>query len=239
MRTPWLLASIFFHSAAVAVALLVGVCGPAFVRPPVARIEIRNAPPSAPARAELRATPEVEAEEEAAAQPLVELDVPPVERPEPEPVIDAAPLPPTASSVLAKVSSERVRAPKPPVEPPAEPATEALPEPVAEPLPVAPSQPAFTAATRSDQGGPPLYPEKLRLRGREGTVVLRVSVLADGSVADVSLKEPSRYAGFNRAALRAARGWRFEPATEAGVPVDSDTDVEVVFSLTESAGGRR
>ena len=65
MRTPWLLASIVFHSAAVLVALLVGVCGPAFVRPPVARIEIRNAPPSAPARAELRATPEVAAEDEA------------------------------------------------------------------------------------------------------------------------------------------------------------------------------
>ena len=239
MRTPWLLASIFFHSAAVSVALLVGVCGPVSTRPPVARIEIRNAPPSAPAHVELRRTPDVEPEAVDVVEPLVDLDLPPEERPEPEPAIDPAPLPASPSSVLAKVSSERLRSPAPPTEAPTEPPVEPPVEPVEAPLPAAPSQPAFTAATRSDQGGPPLYPEKLRLRGREGTVVLRITVLADGSVADVSLKTPSRYADFNRAALRAARGWRFEPATEAGVPVDSDTDVEVVFSLTESAGGRR
>ena len=64
--------------------------------------------------------------------------------------------------------------------------------------------------------------------------MLSVFVEADGSVADVTLKTPSRYAGFNRAALRAARGWQFDPATRGGVAVAGAIDVEVAFRLTDA-----
>ena len=111
-------------------------------------------------------------------------------------------------------------------------------EPAPPPVEVAPSEPVYTAATRLDRGrDKPAYPKKERRLGREGTVVLRVSVRADGTVADASLKTPSRYAGFNRAALHAVRTWRFDPATEDGVAVASVLDVPVVFQL-EAAGGR-
>ena len=228
VRAPWLLISIAVHSAAVTVALALGVCSEAFLRPPVARIEIRNAPPSAPAHAELQAPP-VEAEHERDAQPLVDLVVLPAEAPPQEPVIHERALPAPPAAALDQVAKERLRKPAP-VEEVVAPA--APPVEIAPPAPAAPAEPVFTSATCSDRGDPPVYPDKLRRLGREGAVVLCVLVLADGSVGEVSLKAPSRYAGFNRAALKAARKWRFEPATSDGVAVDSETDVEVVFRLT-------
>ena len=240
MRTPWLLASIALHSAAVAVVLVVGVHAQGNVRRPVARIEIRNTPPSAPARTEVRQTPDVEVEAARDAQVLVDVDVPPPERPEPEPVIEAGALPPSPAAVLNRATTERVRAPAPaaPERVQPEPQEPEPQEPAPPPVEVAPSEPVYTAATRLDRGrDKPAYPKKERRLGREGTVVLRVSVRADGTVADASLKAPSRYAGFNRAALHAVRTWRFDPATEDGVAVASVLDVPVVFQL-EAAGGR-
>lgn len=242
MRTPWLLVSILLHGAAVSVALVLGVYAHRQAARPVARIEIRNQPPSAPARTNMRPCPDVVAEDARDASPLVDLDVPPPEPREPEPVIEASPLPATASSMLNQATAERVlrkqvEANEPVVEVP----TEEVPteqKPTEKPVEQE-SVPAYTSATRSDRGGPPAYPEKLRRMNREGTVVLRISVAADGTVAEVSLKTPSRYAGFNRAALRAARKWRFDPATENGVAVASETDIEVVFNLTDGQQDRR
>lgn len=240
VRAPWLLSSIAVHSAAVVVVLMVGVHARGLRRPPVARIEIRNTPPSAPARTELRRAPEVEVEAAQDAQPLVEFSVPPAPEPagEAEPVIDAGPLRPSPAAVLNQATTERVRAPAPPPPQPAPLSTAAPVEPAPPLVSAEESPPAFTAATRLDLGrDKPAYPQKERRLGREGTVVLRVSVRADGTVADASLKTPSRYAGFNRAALQAVRRWRFAPATERGVAVESVIDLPVVFELTD-AGGR-
>ena len=232
MRTPWLLASILLHSVAAAVVLMLGVRAQAFVQRPVARIEIRNAPPSAPARVERRPDLEVQAETPRDAQPLVDVRVPPVEAPDPAPVIDAEPLPPSPSAVLSQATTERVRPPEP-APPPA--SVEPAP-PVLEELPVAPAEPVYTAATRLKRGrDKPAYPQKERRLGREGEVVLSVSVRADGTVADAALKAPSRYAGFNRAALRAVRTWQFSPATQDGVAVECVIDVPVVFRLADAA----
>jgi TonB family protein len=89
----------------------------------------------------------------------------------------------------------------------------------------------FVEAQRSDNEAPK-YPLKEKRLSREGRVLLRVVVSRSGVVEDVRLLEPSRYSGFNRAALDAARKWSFEPATCGGVAVASETDVEVVFQLT-------
>lgn len=239
MRTPWLLASISLHIAAVMVVLVIGVHAEPLLQRPVARVEIRNTPPSAPARAELQPAPDVQVEAEPDLQPLVDVRVPPAARPAPDPapVLDERPLPPSPASVLNQVTTERIRAPQPVVEqtvhpPAAVPVSSARAQP-----PETPSEPAFTAATRLNLGrDKPAYPDKERRLGREGTVVLSVSVRADGTVADASLKTPSRYAGFNRAALRAVRTWRFAPATADGVAVESVIDVPVEFQLTEAAG---
>lgn len=234
MRTPWLLVSILVHGAAVSVALVAGVYAHQQTARPVARIEIRNQPPSALARTNMQPCPDVEAEDARDATPIVDLDVPLPEPREPEPLIEVSPLPATASSMLNQATSERVLRKKVEATEEVVPAEQPTETPVAEAPAQVESVPAYTSASRSDRGGPPAYPEKLRRMNREGTVVLRISVAADGSVSEVSLKTPSRYAGFNRAALRAARKWRFDPATEKGVAVASVTDIEVVFSLTES-----
>jgi protein TonB len=233
------MASIALHLAALA-ALGGAVYAHRDARPPVAKVEIQNQPPSAPARAEMRPAPEVESEDPRDANPLAEVEVvlPEPKPPEPERAPYGDPLPPPPSAALDKIASERLRRPRP--APPAEPAPEL---PVETPADQAPqqqeSEPVYTSASRSDRGGPPAYPDKERRLGREGTVVLRVYVEADGAVADVALKTPSRYAGFNRAALRAARGWRFDAATRGGLAVASETDVEVLFRLTDLARPRR
>ncbi|MEC7726391.1 MAG: hypothetical protein VYD05_12805, partial [Planctomycetota bacterium] len=183
MRAPFVLISIAVHSAAVTVALALGVCSEGFLRPPVARIEIKNAPPSAPAHAELQAPP-VEAEHERDAQPLVDLVVQPVEAPPQEPVIHERALPAPPAAALDQVAKERLRTPAPVAE------VAAPAAPPVELAPPAPAEPAFTSATCSDRGDPPVYPDKLRRLGREGAVVLCVLVLADGSVGEVSLKAP-------------------------------------------------
>ena len=61
------------------------------------------------------------------------------------------------------------------------------------------------------------------------SVVVRVHVDANGQVTDATLKSagPSRY--FGRAALEAARGWKFTPAVQAGRPVASVWTVHFKF----------
>lgn len=96
-----------------------------------------------------------------------------------------------------------------------------------------PPQPAaayVSARPRADNAAPE-YPASERAMGHEGTVVVDVRIDAQGIVVDVSLAEPSAYPGLNRAALRAVRGWRFEPATQDGVPVAGRLEVPVVFRL--------
>src|SRR5262249_10460882 len=60
----------------------------------------------------------------------------------------------------------------------------------------------------------PAYPQEARAGGRTGTVVLKVVILADGSVANVQVmrgEEP-----FVSAALAAVKRWRYEPARYKG-----------------------
>lgn len=71
---------------------------------------------------------------------------------------------------------------------------------------------------------------------REARVILRVTVLKDGSVSDVETtscvhrkKHRKKYEAepkseclpFEQAARQAVREWKYEPATKAGVPVDA------------------
>jgi TonB family protein len=68
------------------------------------------------------------------------------------------------------------------------------------------------------------YPDGAR---GEATVVLQITVNVDGTVrsaAPLDVNEP-----FSGAAVRAALGWRYEPATRNGKPVASRIRVEVVF----------
>lgn len=59
----------------------------------------------------------------------------------------------------------------------------------------------------------PVFPAEAYARGERGRVTLLLRLSAEGSVTDVTVSESSGSASLDRAALDAARGWRFRPAT--------------------------
>jgi protein TonB len=76
---------------------------------------------------------------------------------------------------------------------------------------------------------PPQYPFTLPTHGVEGSVMLRVVVLAGGSVGEVSV-ESSTNAEFEPSAVEAVRHWKFEPALRDNVPVACRIRVPVEFN---------
>lgn len=84
------------------------------------------------------------------------------------------------------------------------------------------------------EGNPaPRYPYTARVRGWQGLVILDVSVRADGSVADIEIRESSGRKSLDGAAKKAVRTWMFKPARERGRPVPGSALVPIRFSLTD------
>lgn len=76
----------------------------------------------------------------------------------------------------------------------------------------------------------PPYPQQARASGKTGTVVLKVVILADGSVADVEVmrgEEP-----FVSAAVETVKSWRYEPALHKGQPITVYRVIRIPFKLT-------
>jgi protein TonB len=117
------------------------------------------------------------------------------------------------------------------------------PEPVEEQLhPVASvspreglERPAIVAAIpRYKENAPPAYPRIARRLGYEGIVLLSVKVLDNGYVEEITIKKSSGRSILDRAALKAVRKWKFEPASRLGVSLTMWVDVPVHFVLQES-----
>ena len=81
----------------------------------------------------------------------------------------------------------------------------------------------------------PAYPKRAREMGWEGTVLLRVEVRADGTVAEVKVEQTSGYTMLDQSALVTARGWRFAPEMDGGFTMPTIVDVPVRFDLREYA----
>ena len=126
---------------------------------------------------------------------------------------------------------EPVSAP-PPAEPP--PAAREAPSPSAKPRVqvLAPRLRPGQAITEAD------YPRLARRKGWEGLVVLRVEVAADGRVREAEVLQGSGHEILDEAALRAVRGWSFQPALEDGRPVAGETLLRVRFRLRSPAAVR-
>lgn len=98
------------------------------------------------------------------------------------------------------------------------------------------------AAERSDadalrpprvlESPPPLYPVAHLQHGEHPTVVLKITVLADGAAADITV-EHTAGEDFDRAAIAAVQRWRFEPAQRGVQPIASRIAVAVHFELPE------
>jgi TonB family protein len=80
---------------------------------------------------------------------------------------------------------------------------------------------------------PPRYPPAARRRGYEGTVVLSVYVLTDGTVGDLMVKKSSGHAILDGAASKTVEKWAFEPASEMGKPLSMWVDVPIRFVFKE------
>ncbi len=79
----------------------------------------------------------------------------------------------------------------------------------------------------------PEYPPLARKLRVEGVVVLSVLVDEQGHVVDLRVQEPSPSLGFNEAAVQAARGAVFKPATKDGVPVKMWARLRIPFKLNQ------
>jgi periplasmic protein TonB len=76
----------------------------------------------------------------------------------------------------------------------------------------------------------PVYPEFARRNRIQGTVVLEVEVLKDGSVRNIHVRR-SVPGGLDEAAIEAVRKVRFQPGRSSGQPVDVLLIIPVEFKL--------
>jgi protein TonB len=230
VRTATLILSVLVHGGAIGALAAVGAYASSETRE-LPRVEILASVASAPS------AERVPTERDLAPAIRPESSPMPVELPE-DPIV-AEPL--LASEIIedsAWSTSPRLRVSLARIVPvaPVEPARAALPErvEVVEPPPVtpAPANVQVTASPRADNLAP-RYPDHERALGREGTVVLDVLVDRRGLVLEVELVGAS-YPGFNRAAMRAVRQWRFEPGMRDGVAVEDRIPVTIQFRLEDA-----
>lgn len=111
-------------------------------------------------------------------------------------------------------------------------ATEAPP-----PAPPAPPAPPTNIAPSADISyrarHKPRYPAQAIRQRHEGTVVLLVLVGVDGSVKDIKVDKSSGYRELDRAAIKAARGWRFNPGMRGSTPYEGWARIPIDFNLNQ------
>lgn len=112
------------------------------------------------------------------------------------------------------------------------------PAPAAAPATQAPAAPAAAAGPETGSREPrvvsapaPDYPAAALRAGASGEVVLRIEVDAGGRPAEISVVSSSRNRDLDRAALRAVRRWRFEPALRDGQPVPGTVQQSIRFDV--------
>lgn len=177
---------------------------------------------------------------------------PPVEAPPPppEPVVQpvAEPPPPVEDELAVKppppkpIPKPKLQPPKPVVKPVAKPveSTPAPPVPVPAPPVAAPAPPAppapkpVTPASASAgylRNPAPEYPSLAMRRGWEGTVMLRVHVLASGKPGEIQIQKSSGRESLDDAALAAVKRWSFVPAKQGDVAQDGWVSVPIDFKI--------
>lgn len=103
------------------------------------------------------------------------------------------------------------------------------PSPPAPPAQVADIGSSVDASSRAMN--PPKYPPEEQRRGIQGTTVLIVSIDPNGGVLDVEVEKSSGNRNLDRAAVAAARRWKFNAEVRDGRKVASRVRVPVDFTL--------
>lgn len=164
--------------------------------------------------------------------------------PPPPPPVAVEPPPPVVDELAAKPAPKPVPKPKPkpvpkpepkPVPKPAPKAVEpppAPPRPAAPPAPPAPAPVTPASASAGYLKNPaPEYPALAHRRGWEGTVLLRVHVLASGKPGEIQLQKSSGRQQLDDAALAAVKRWSFVPAKQGNVAQDGWVSVPIEFKI--------
>ena len=76
----------------------------------------------------------------------------------------------------------------------------------------------------------PKYPEELKKKGIEGTVMLDVTVDKSGNVCNVKVAESVNKL-LDGSAVNAVKQWKFKPALSKGKPVKTTVKIPVAFTL--------
>jgi len=77
---------------------------------------------------------------------------------------------------------------------------------------------------------PPIYPDVAKANHVQGTVILHAIIGKDGVVQQIQVKQGPCM--LDEAAIRAVRQWRYSPTTINGSPVEIDTTISVIFTLS-------
>lgn len=81
---------------------------------------------------------------------------------------------------------------------------------------------------------PPVYPDFARRSRIQGTVVLDIEILADGSIGAIEVFRSLMPGpgGFDEAAIAAVKQWQFQPAKSGGKPVACWIKQSITFELS-------
>ena len=77
----------------------------------------------------------------------------------------------------------------------------------------------------------PPYPLIARKQGWEGTVILRLEILPNGTVGMTKLKETSGHQLLDESAIQTVQKWQFIPAKDGEFPIRVFVDLPVTFNL--------
>lgn len=77
----------------------------------------------------------------------------------------------------------------------------------------------------------PVYPSAARSAGISGTTVVGFIIEADGSVSSAWVEQSSGNSSLDSAAVQSVQNWRFIPARQNGIPVQSRSRVPIIFNL--------
>ncbi len=141
--------------------------------------------------------------------------------PPPKPRHERAPPPIQAAQVVASAA---------PVAAPVETVAAVAPAEPAPPPPPEPVKPAFGGIGYRNNP-PPDYPAQAARQGWQGTVLLRVRVLQNGTVDGVEVVKSSGKKVLDDAAIHTVERWVFAPSTRGSTPVDGFATVPIEFKL--------
>lgn len=79
----------------------------------------------------------------------------------------------------------------------------------------------------------PAYPPELLARRIQATVVLRLKIAADGTVAEATVHRTSGFPAMDQAALAGVKSWKFKPALKNGKQVETTVRKPFTFEIRD------